>query len=60
YAKQNPLTVNLFDNNGRRVATQIITSGQGEFNISKLPKGTYFVVAESNGVRVETKKIVKQ
>ena len=30
-----------------------------EFNIESLPNGIYLVVAEENGVRIETKKIVK-
>ena len=60
YSKQSGITANLLDVNGRKVASQMVTNGRAEFNISQLPKGTYFVVAVSNGVRVETKKIIKQ
>jgi hypothetical protein len=60
YTKQLPLTVHLFDAGGRKMASQVITNGVGEFNISHFNRGSYIVVAESNGVRVETKKIIKQ
>ena len=60
YTTQMPLTVHLYDAGGRKMASQIITDGAGQFNISRFNKGSYFLVAESNGVRVETKKIVKQ
>ncbi len=60
YTKQATMTVNLFDGNGRKLASKIVTNGMTEFNISMLPKGIYLVVAESNGVKIDTKKIVKQ
>jgi len=60
YTTQMPLTVHLYDAGGRKMASQIITNGAGEFNISRFNRGTYILVAESNGVRLETKKIVKQ
>ncbi|MCW3105837.1 MAG: hypothetical protein JWQ09_343, partial [Segetibacter sp.] len=43
-----------------KLASKVMINGVGEFNISRLPRGTYMVIAESNGVRVETKKIIKQ
>jgi len=42
------------------MTSKIFTSGNGEFNITSFAKGNYTVVAESNGVRIDTKKIVKQ
>ena len=60
YSKQPGSVVNLFDINGRRLLSKIATDGTAEFDISRLPKGTYLVTVEINGVRMETKKIVKQ
>ncbi len=60
YTTQSPLSVHLYDAGGRKMASQIIVNGVGEFNISRFNRGSYFLIAESNGVRVETKKIVKQ
>ena len=60
YSTLTSLKVNLFDAAGRRLVSKIITNGSGEINISHLSKGTYMVVAENNGIRIETKKIIKQ
>lgn len=60
YTTQMPLTVHLYDAGGRKMASQIITDGVGEFDVSRFNRGSYILVAESNGVRLETKKIVKQ
>ncbi len=60
YAADNNVTVNLFDGSGKRLASKALTNGSVEFNISNYSKGTYYVVAEKNGVRLESKKIVKQ
>ncbi|MEJ7739509.1 MAG: DUF4331 family protein [Chitinophagaceae bacterium] len=54
------MTAELLDQNGRTVLSQVMTNGTTEFNISRLSKGTYFIVVQSNGIRVETKKIIKQ
>jgi hypothetical protein len=60
YTTQMPLTVHLYDAGGRKMVSQLITDGAGQINISRFNRGTYILVAESNGVRIETKKIVKQ
>jgi hypothetical protein len=60
YAQQSKITVSLFDAGGRKLTSKMITNGNAEFNVSRLPRGTYLVVAERDGVRVESKKIVKQ
>lgn len=60
YSKQSPLTVLLYDQGGRKMASQVITNGSGRLDISRFGKGSYILVAQSNGVRIETKKIVKQ
>jgi hypothetical protein len=60
YSTQSPVSVRIMDESGRRMDSKILTSGSLEFNISRFARGTYIVIAESNGVRIETKKIVKQ
>lgn len=60
FTTQSPLSISLYDQGGRKMASQIITNGVGQFDISRFSKGSYILVAQSNGVRVETKKIVKQ
>lgn len=60
YTTQSPLNIHLYDAGGRKMASQVIINGTGEFNISRFNRGSYILVAESNGVRIETKKIVKQ
>lgn len=60
YTTQSPLNVHVYDAGGRKMASQVIVNGVGEFNISHFNRGTYILIAESNGVRLETKKIVKQ
>jgi hypothetical protein len=60
FSTQSPLQISLFDQGGKKVMSQMLMNGSGQFNISSLAKGVYTVVAISDGVRVETKKIVKQ
>jgi hypothetical protein len=60
FSKEAGLITNLFDGNGRKIASKLIVNGFGEFNVSRLPVGAYTIVAEKNGVRMETKKIIKQ
>ncbi|MBA4140499.1 MAG: DUF4331 family protein, partial [Segetibacter sp.] len=60
FSSQTPLQISLFDQGGKKVMSQMLINGTGQFNISSLAKGVYTVVAISDGVRVETKKIVKQ
>jgi hypothetical protein len=60
YSKQPGSMVNLFDINGRKLISKIVTNGMAEFSISRFAKGTYLVTVEINGVRIETKKIIKQ
>ena len=60
YSKQSNVVVAVYDESGKRMATQSITNGVGQINIASFNKGSYTVVAESNGKRIETKKIVKQ
>ena len=54
-----PLTVHVFDNSGKKMATKLLTSGTGDINMARFAPGTYVIVAESNGVRIETKRIIK-
>jgi hypothetical protein len=60
YSAQTSLQISLFDQGGKRVMSRMLANGNGEFDISGLAKGVYTVVAESNGERLESKKIVKQ
>lgn len=60
YSSASPLNINIYDQSGRKVASQVLTNGMVQFNISGLAKGTYTVVADSKGERIETKQIVKQ
>ncbi len=60
YSTQSPINVRIMDASGKRMASQILTDGNVEFNISQFARGAYIVVAESNGQRLETKKIIKQ
>jgi hypothetical protein len=57
---QSNLNVTLFDGTGKKVATKTLNGGTARFDITNLAKGTYIVIAESNGVTVATKRIVKQ
>ena len=55
------LHLTMYDNAGRRIATQVMNSTTATFNTSSLAKGVYTIVAtDSNGKRMEVKKVVKQ
>ena len=54
------LNVTLYDGSGKKIATKTLNGGTARFDISNLAKGTYIVIAESNGATVATKRIVKQ
>ena len=57
---QGNLNITLYDGTGKKVATKALNGGTARFDISNLANGTYIVIAESNGVTVATKRIVKQ
>ena len=57
---QSNINIAIFDGNGKKVATKLLTSGNARIDISGLSSGTYIVIAESNGATVASKKIVKQ
>ena len=60
YATQSPLNISIFDQGGKKMASHVLTNGMIQINISGLAKGAYTIVADSQGERVETKRIVKQ
>ena len=60
YSSIGDLTISLYDAGGKRVMTKLMSGSNLDINISKLPKGIYNLVAESNGKKIETKKLVKQ
>ncbi|MBC7652190.1 MAG: DUF4331 family protein [Deinococcales bacterium] len=57
---QSNLNVTLFDGTGKKVATKALNGGNARFDISNLANGTYIIIAESNGVQVASKRIIKQ
>lgn len=60
YSDQTTFTIHIYENTGRKLISKIISSGISEIDISRLPKGTYVLVAENNGVQFGTRKFVKQ
>jgi hypothetical protein len=60
YTSDLGLRVNLFDANGKKVASNVMSSGSLQLNLSGLSKGIYMIVAEKDGLRVQTTRIVKQ
>ncbi len=54
------LQIMVYDAAGRKVVSQKINGGSAQINISSLPKGIYTVIADDNGIKVDSKKIVKQ
>ncbi|MBC7650812.1 MAG: DUF4331 family protein [Deinococcales bacterium] len=59
-SSQSNLNIGLYDANGKKVAAKLLTNGTAQIDISNLSKGTYIVIAESDGITIATKKIVKQ
>ncbi len=57
---QNQLQINIYDAGGRKVLSRTVASGNSQINISSFAKGVYTVVAENNGVKVDSKKVVVQ
>ena len=54
------LDVFIYDVSGKQIASKLNESGTIHFDISSLAKGSYLIVAKSNGQTVDTKKIVKE
>jgi hypothetical protein len=50
----------IYDLTGKRVAAMQLNSGVAQMSTSKLSKGLYTVVAQSNGTKLAEKKIVVQ
>ena len=61
YSTVSNLHLNLYDNVGRKVASQIMKDNNTQINMSSLQSGVYTLVAsDKNGKRVDIKKIIKQ
>lgn len=60
FTQQSDVRVSIYDAEGRRMVTKTVSNGMGEFDMTRYAKGTYTVVAESNGVRLSSRKVVKQ
>ncbi len=54
------LQINVYDAAGRKVASQKLSGGSVQINVSSLPKGIYTVIADNNGTKVDSKKIAIQ
>jgi hypothetical protein len=54
------LQIYVYDAAGRKVASQKLNGSSAQINISALPKGIYTVIADNNGTKVDSKKIVIQ
>ncbi len=59
YAEQN-MNIHVIDDNGKLLLSRKLVNSSVEIDLTGFPKGMYMIVAEKNGVRVETRKIVKQ
>ncbi len=60
YSSQPSINVNLYDANGKKLMSQKVTDGITTMDLSRFAKGVYTIVAERNGVTIETNRIVKQ
>ncbi|WP_207497241.1 DUF4331 family protein [Aridibaculum aurantiacum] len=60
FASQNNMNIHILDENGKLLMSRKLMNGSVEVNLTGLPRGAYMIVAESNGVRIETRKIIKQ
>lgn len=60
YTAEKNINVSLVDAAGRRLITQKLESGNGQINISELPRGIYTVVAENSKTTIGTWRILKQ
>ncbi|MEO6455027.1 MAG: DUF4331 family protein [Ginsengibacter sp.] len=60
YSTQNLLNIHIYDMNGKKMLSQRLTDGSAKINVSRFSKGVYTIVAENNGVKIQTTKIVKQ
>ena len=54
------LNIHVVDENGKLLMSRKMQNNSLEINLDGLAKGVYMIVAEQNGVRIETRKIVKQ
>ncbi|HEY2728279.1 MAG TPA: T9SS type A sorting domain-containing protein, partial [Parafilimonas sp.] len=54
------LQIYVYDAAGRKVASHKLSGSSTQINISALPKGIYTVIADNNGTKVDSKKIVIQ
>ncbi len=60
FSAEKNISVSLVDGAGRRMAITKLESGNGQINISALPRGIYTVVAENTKTIIGTWRILKQ
>ena len=54
------LQITIYDELGKKILSQKLSGTSVQIPVGSLPKGIYTVIADNNGKRVDSKKIVKQ
>jgi len=54
------VNVEIFDASGHKMISRKLMIGDNRLDISRFTKGVYTIVADKNGSRLETSKILKQ
>ncbi len=60
YTNQSIVYISIYEASGKVVLSKLLPGENNEIPVSHLPKGTYLLIAESNGERVGTGKFIKQ
>ena len=60
YSSQGDVNVEIFDASGHKMISRKLMIGDNRLDISRFTKGVYTIVADKNGSRLETSKILKQ
>ncbi len=61
YSTITNLRLSVYDNTGRRILTQVMSSNNATISLASLSRGIYTVVAiDTNGKKIDVKKIVKE
>lgn len=53
-------SLHVYDQHGKRIATQLNANSGARVDLTALPRGVYLIIIEKNGQQVESQKIVKQ
>ena len=60
YASEQNMNIHVIDENGKLLMSRKLANNSIDIDLTGFPQGVYMIVAEKNGVRIETTKIVKQ